>query len=241
MSYLVYKHTTPSNKVYIGITRCKDPNYRWQSGKGYQNNLHFYRAIQKYSWDKIQHEIIASNLSETEAYDLEANLIDMYNSTNPAFGYNVVKGGRCTFGTYKRSRPIWITNGQLEKIIDLNRESIPTGFWQGRSNQKDTYIYKGLKSKKINHADLDNYLSEGWRQGRPCATHTNIQKSRRSYTYFYKNIQFSRAIDVCTYLNDHGYPKIVSSTITEMLRKGKSHTYPELLADLYRIKNEGVV
>lgn len=32
--YIVYKHTTPCGKVYIGIT-SKTPSQRWQNGKGY--------------------------------------------------------------------------------------------------------------------------------------------------------------------------------------------------------------
>lgn len=34
-SYTVYKHTSPSGKVYIGIT-CRKPEYRWNHGKGYK-------------------------------------------------------------------------------------------------------------------------------------------------------------------------------------------------------------
>ena len=33
--YTVYKHTSPSGKVYIGIT-CRKPKYRWNNGKGYK-------------------------------------------------------------------------------------------------------------------------------------------------------------------------------------------------------------
>ena len=54
--YVVYKHTTPSGKVYIGITGLK-PERRWRNGNGYKDNEHFYRAILKYGWDNIKHEI----------------------------------------------------------------------------------------------------------------------------------------------------------------------------------------
>lgn len=37
-SYTVYKHTSPSGKVYIGIT-CRKPEYRWNHGKGYKEIL----------------------------------------------------------------------------------------------------------------------------------------------------------------------------------------------------------
>ena len=34
-NYCVYKHTSPSGKVYVGITKLK-PKYRWNNGKGYK-------------------------------------------------------------------------------------------------------------------------------------------------------------------------------------------------------------
>ena len=32
--WTVYKHTSPSNKVYIGIT-SREPKLRWDNGNGY--------------------------------------------------------------------------------------------------------------------------------------------------------------------------------------------------------------
>lgn len=48
MNYIVYKHTTPNYKVYIGITSYKNVNQRWRDGEGYKQNKHFYSAIKKY-------------------------------------------------------------------------------------------------------------------------------------------------------------------------------------------------
>ena len=55
---ILYRHTSPSGKVYIGITR--DVNIRW-SNKGYRYltyNSIFGKAILKYGWDNIKHEIL---------------------------------------------------------------------------------------------------------------------------------------------------------------------------------------
>ena len=42
MGYTVYKHISPSGKVYIGITKRK-PEYRWNKGKSYrEDQLLFY-------------------------------------------------------------------------------------------------------------------------------------------------------------------------------------------------------
>lgn len=91
-NYCVYKHTTPSGKVYIGIT-SKDPAKRWLNGRGYSRNEYFFKAIKKYGWDAITHEIIETGLTETEACDIERRLIAQYDATNPDKGYNATTGG----------------------------------------------------------------------------------------------------------------------------------------------------
>lgn len=92
--YCVYKHTSPSGKVYIGITH-KSPNARWQNGKGYKKHPHFYNAIFKYGWENIQHEILCDGLSKSEAEQQEKHFIDLYQATNRDFGYNMTLGGEC--------------------------------------------------------------------------------------------------------------------------------------------------
>jgi hypothetical protein len=90
-TYTVYKHTSPSGKVYIGIT-YREPNERWQNGRGYKGQI-FYNAIQKYGWDKIQHEILATRLTKEEAEKMEIKLIADYKSNDSRYGYNVQNGG----------------------------------------------------------------------------------------------------------------------------------------------------
>lgn len=92
MNYTVYKHTTPSNKVYIGITKQK-PIYRWKNGNGYKQNKHFASAINKYGWDNIKHEILFENLSKENAINKEIELIRQYKSDNRRYGYNNSVGG----------------------------------------------------------------------------------------------------------------------------------------------------
>lgn len=89
--YCVYKHIIPNNKVYIGITSIS-PESRWKNGNGYKNQM-FYRAIQKYGWNNIRHEILFEELTKEEAEQKEIELIKQYNSTNGKFGYNIDNGG----------------------------------------------------------------------------------------------------------------------------------------------------
>lgn len=90
--YIVYKHTSPSNKVYIGIT-CTTPEQRWRCGEGYVNNEYFYRAIKKYGWENIEHCILATGLTEEEAKAEERRLIALYNAQDERYGYNLTGGG----------------------------------------------------------------------------------------------------------------------------------------------------
>ncbi len=92
IDYCVYKHTSPSGKVYIGIT-CQNPTKRWSGGRGYQHNDYFYRAILKYGWENFTHEILFDGLSKEEACSREMELIKLYDSTDPSKGYNISIGG----------------------------------------------------------------------------------------------------------------------------------------------------
>ena len=99
--YTVYKHTAPNGKVYIGITKQK-PEKRWANGNGYKNNEHFYRAIQKYTWENFKHKIICqAPMSAAQAGAVEKSFIALYDSTNPDKGYNHSTGGECgTLGVH---------------------------------------------------------------------------------------------------------------------------------------------
>lgn len=89
--YIVYKHTSPSGKVYIGLTSKKNPKDRWKYGYGYKHNRYFYNAIRKYGWNNIKHEIVASNLTQEEANLLEKKLIAYYKEREIC--YNIAEGG----------------------------------------------------------------------------------------------------------------------------------------------------
>lgn len=98
--YYVYKHIFPNGKVHIGITSIK-PEYRWNNGNGYLNKKKdgtysqplMARAVIKYGWENIGHEILFSGLTKEEAEIKEQELITEYKSDNPKFGYNIEKGG----------------------------------------------------------------------------------------------------------------------------------------------------
>lgn len=90
--YIVYKHTAPNGKVYVGITG-KDVEQRWQNGRGYRRNNHFWNAIKKYGWENIKHEILGLGLTKEKACELEKYYISKFHSDNQNFGYNLTSGG----------------------------------------------------------------------------------------------------------------------------------------------------
>ena len=96
MGWIVYQHITPSNKVYIGITHCKNPQDRWKYGNGYKNNTYFYKAILKYGWKNIIHKILFENISEQYAKNIEILLIRQYKKLNLC--YNITDGGQGKLG-----------------------------------------------------------------------------------------------------------------------------------------------
>jgi group I intron endonuclease len=89
----VYLHENRVNgKKYIGIT-CQRPERRWNNGNGYAKNRHFSTAIQKYGWHSFRHEILYTDLSQTEAERIEIELIEFYQTRDPYKGYNLTAGG----------------------------------------------------------------------------------------------------------------------------------------------------
>ena len=119
MSYTIYKHTSPSNKVYIGMTK-QNPLKRWLNGHGYKSNPYFWRAIEKYNWNNFQHEIIAENLTKSEAEKLEIKLISQYRSNEPEYGYNIDNGGNC-IGSFSLSHRKKISEANKGNKSSLGR------------------------------------------------------------------------------------------------------------------------
>lgn len=104
MDYKVYEHVFPNGKKYVGITG-QDVRRRWRNGQAYRYNTRMYRAIKKYGWENIGHNILASGLTEKEAEDMEVALIRDLHLQNPDIGYNIAEGGghsRCSEETKRK-------------------------------------------------------------------------------------------------------------------------------------------
>lgn len=92
--FIVYMHVNKiNNKRYVGITSHKDPEKRWNGGKGYFRNKHFSDAIERYGWENFDHIIVGSGLQKEEACRIEKELIRKYKTQDKQRGYNLTDGG----------------------------------------------------------------------------------------------------------------------------------------------------
>lgn len=91
--YKVYRHITPNGKMYVGVTSL-DVERRWRKGDGYAKQPLFFRAIQKYGWNNIQHEILMEGLTKEQAELAEKLFIGCWNTTDSNNGYNLMSGGK---------------------------------------------------------------------------------------------------------------------------------------------------
>ena len=143
--FIVYKHTSPSGKVYIGMT-CLKPLQRWKKdGSGYKRNTHFWGAIQKYGWGNFKHEILAENLTQADAEKLEIEQIEKNKSTDKNFGYNIVSGGCVNFPTEETKLKIskankgrkW-TEEQKQRIAGRDKGRFVCDEWRAKMSIAQT-------------------------------------------------------------------------------------------------------
>lgn len=163
--YTVYKHTCPNGKVYIGITSM-GVKRRWKGGSGYIRNLYFYRAIKKYGWNNITHEILFEGLEKSEAEQREVELIAEYKSNQSEFGYNISNGGESigkhsaktiekqsrvhrrenlTAETIEKMRQAKLGKKQSAKSIEKRRQAILGSKHSEETKEKIRQAHLGMK------------------------------------------------------------------------------------------------
>lgn len=109
--WTVYVHIVPKaisgydyDKYYVGIT-SQSPKNRWgKNGNVYKrsNQIFFDNAINKYGWNNMDHIVLASHLTESEAKDMERVLIKQLDSYGD-HGYNLTFGGDGMLGVVPKS------------------------------------------------------------------------------------------------------------------------------------------
>lgn len=87
--YYVYIHTCPNYWTYVGLSQ--KPKQRWNNGEGYKDNKEFYKAINKFGWDNIKHEIVAETNYRWIAQKIERTLITHFKNKKRSFNENNIE------------------------------------------------------------------------------------------------------------------------------------------------------
>ena len=135
-NYTVYMHTSPSGKAYIGITSTSVEE-RWDNGKGYLKKKKnggykqpaMANAVLKYGWERFDHIVFETNLSKEDAEHMEKLLIDIFQTRNKRYGYNIREGGGSTGRVSEETRLKMIiastgrkhTEEEKRKISEANK------------------------------------------------------------------------------------------------------------------------
>ena len=156
--YIVYKHTSPSNKSYIGITSQKSER-RWRkNGYGYKYHTYFWNAIQKYGWDNFKHEILFEGLTKEEAEQKEIELIAYYNSNDENYGYNLSIGGESGSKGYKYTE-------EQRKRMSENRKGEKNGMY-GKHHTEETKQKERLSHMRENLSEDTIYKMSVAKKGK---------------------------------------------------------------------------
>lgn len=170
-NYYVYKHTSPTGKVYIGITQ-QSPTKRWGGGANYDYNTHFINAIKKYGWDGFTHEILFEGLTRDEAIEKEIELIKQYESDNRSKGYNISPGGSAPGKeTAKKIREARVRNRIGEKESDRMKRQWADSEYRER-------VIQNMRGKTRSDESKERYRAAMLRRGKP--KRESIEKMRKS-------------------------------------------------------------
>lgn len=164
---------------------------RWgKSGNGYKTQ-YFYRAIKKYQWCNIEHQIIASNLTKKEACKFEISLIKELKSNDKKYGYNLTQGGEGTLGisNYGDKNPFYgkrhteeVRKIMSENHYDCSGENNPSA--KKVVNITDKIVYKTIKDANnvSGFSSNDSHISAVCRGKRKSAgKNTNGKKIKWQY------------------------------------------------------------
>lgn len=210
-NYCVYIHTTPNNKKYVGIT-CKKPQYRWNDGKGYKRNKHFFLAICKYGWENITHEIIKSNIVQEEACELEKQLIKEYKTNEREFGYNKSTGGD------KSGAGVKYTPEQIQK---MRKNRIYKTGWKHTEEARKMISLNNAKNllgkKGKDHPAFNKIVSEETRKK------ISISKSGSNNPHFNKPSEFAKKVN--QYDLENNFIKTFNSLKEAAIYLGKTHSH----------------
>lgn len=149
----------------MGLTSQNPPSKRWANGKGYHKGLPVRNAIDKYGWENVTKEIVAENLTQDEASEIEMLLISIFQLTDLSHGYNLDSGGFSRVG-YKFSEA---TKQKMRDRMKGKNQGEDNPFF-GKKHSKES-LKKMSKAQLGKHPSSEQHQHEieaQRRLGTPC-------------------------------------------------------------------------
>lgn len=173
--YCVYIHISPSKKVYIGIT-SQVPKNRWAGGSGYKKCPRFYNAIKKYGWENFEHRILSAGLRKEEAEIEEIRLIKLFQSNDPAHGYNIENGGNCA-NTHSEETKRKISMANKGKTYSEETRKRMSESRKGKHTGADNSFFGKHHTEKVKKAHSEFMRGNSYNKGNH---HTEEFKAKKS-------------------------------------------------------------
>lgn len=206
VKWTVYVHISPSGKYYVDIT-SRDVNKRWQGGNGYKKNDHFYRAIQRYTWDAFTHEIVAEHLTKDEACKMEIKLIAELKSNDYHYGYNISSGGEGCTGLFGEKNPNYgnhWSEEQKQRMSQYQKEH-PQNYSDEEKQKRSERLKKMWENEEYRNAHTgENHLLYG--SGIPFWMKNHLQNPNiKSVVCLNTGVEYTSAKDaaMANKLNEH--------------------------------------
>ena len=115
-----------------------------------------FKAIMKYGWENIGHEIVCEGLTKEQAESKEKELIEIYKSNNPAYGYNTEGGGNLSKtvseSTKEKLRQINLGKKHTEETKKKSSKSMKKAYAEGRKTMTEEHLRKmraGRRYEKV--------------------------------------------------------------------------------------------
>lgn len=175
--YTIYKHTAPNDKSYVGVTRQKDLNRRWQNGKGYIGCPLFNNAIQKYGWENFTHEILEDKVPIDQINNRESYWIAYYKSNNRQYGYNIESGGHAerTFSEETRKK-ISLALKNVPKTVE-HREKLRQANLGKHPSEESRKKMSKTRSKPVYQMDLQGKILQEFNSIKEASLQTKCDSS----------------------------------------------------------------
>ncbi len=175
-TYCIYVHIFPNGKRYVGQT-CVDPYKRWRGGKRYSGLMR--KAIDKYGWDNITHEILYSGLTVDAANKIEMDLIKEFKTTNPKYGYNITKGGDGYKGAHHSGKTRTLLREKARK--------------QWERQRAEGYAPPPITDEAREHLSKAHIGQTAWNKGKHTMTDEMKASLREARKRFWDDVRAGRA------------------------------------------------